>query len=104
MSGKKVASPVTWSTSEGRVIGEAEAARLTEDFKLDDSALNGAEVTIPRKAGRPSLAGAMGTSPQVTFRLSATERERAERVAADRGTTVSALAREALEQFVKKVG
>jgi hypothetical protein len=104
MSGKKVMKPVTWSTSDGRVIDEAEAARLAEDFELDDSALDRAEVTFPRKAGRPSLTGAMGTSPQVTFRLSATVRERAERLAADRGTTVSALAREALEQFVKKVG
>lgn len=104
MSGKKVAKPVTWSTADGREIGEVEAARLAEDFESDESALDGAEVTFPRKAGRPSLTGAKGTSPQVTFRLSATVRERAERLAADRGTTVSALAREALEQFVKKAG
>ncbi len=104
MSGKKVAKPVTWSTPDGTVLCEVEAARLAEDFESDESALDGAEVTFPRKAGRPSLTGAKGTSPQVTFRLSATVRERAERLAADRGTTVSALAREALEQFVKKAG
>ena len=39
---------------------------------------------------------------QVTFRLSPTVREKAERLAADRGTTLSALAREALEQLVCK--
>ena len=57
-----------------------------------------------RKAGRPSLAGGSGTSPQVTFRLSPSVREQAERLAANRGTTVSALAREALEQLVRKAG
>jgi hypothetical protein len=104
MSGKKAAEPVAWTTADGRVISEAEAARLAAEFESDDSVLDGVEVTFPRKAGRPSLTGVQGTSPQVTFRLSPTVRERAERLAADRGTTVSALAREALEQFVKKAG
>jgi hypothetical protein len=104
MSGKKAAKQVTWTTADGQVISEAEAARLAAEFESDDSLLDGAEVTFPRKAGRPSLTGVKGTSPQVTFRLSPTVRERAERLAADRGTTVSALAREALEQLVTKAG
>ncbi len=41
---------------------------------------------------------------QVTFRLPPTVREQAERLAADRGTTLSALAREALEQLVWEAG
>jgi hypothetical protein len=36
MSGKKVAKPVTWSTADGRVMGEVEAARLAEDFESDE--------------------------------------------------------------------
>ena len=100
MSGKKS----VWTAPDGSIISEATAALLAEEFESDDSALDEADVAFPRKAGRPSLTGKRGTSPQVTFRLSPTIRDRAEELAAARGTTVSALAREALEQFVKKVG
>lgn len=71
---------------------------------MDDDALDRVEIAFPRKALRPSLTGRTGPSPQVTVRLSPTVREQAERLAADRGTTVSALAREALEQLVRKAG
>lgn len=104
MSGKKPAKEVAWTGSSGEAITEADAARLAEEFEADDTVLDDVELTFPRRAGRPSLAGGTGASPQVTFRLSPSVRERAERLAADRGTTVSALAREALEQFVKKAG
>lgn len=104
MSGKKAAKSTTWTTPDGHVITEDEAARVAREFEVDDSALEGAEITFPRKAGRPSLAGGSGVSPQVTFRLSPSVRERAEQLAAARGTTVSALAREALEQLVAKAG
>jgi predicted DNA-binding protein len=40
----------------------------------------------------------------VTIRLSPSVRERAKRPAADLGATVSALAREALEQLLTKAG
>lgn len=104
MSGKKAAKAATWKTADGQVISEDEAARLAAEFEADDDALDRVEIAFPRKAGRPSLTGRTGTSPQVTFRLSPTVREQAERLAADRGTTVSALAREALEQLVRKAG
>ena len=104
MSGSKSAKPAKWTTPSGEVVTEADAARLAEEFEADDTVLDGVEITYPRKAGRPSLTGGKGTSPQVTFRLSPTVREQAERLAADRGTTVSALAREALEQLVRKAG
>ena len=96
--------PGTWATPSGEVISEADAARLAEEFEVDDAVLDGVEITYPRKAGRPSRTGGKGTSPQVTFRLSPSVRGRAERLAAERETTVSALAREALEQLVKKAG
>lgn len=104
MSGKKAARTTAWTTPDGKVITEDDAARLAQEFEDDDAALEGVEITFPRKAGRPSLAGGSGPSPQVTFRLSPSVRERAERLAADRGTTVSALAREALEQLVSRAG
>ena len=104
MMGKKAWKATTWATTDGRGISEAEAAGLAVEFEADDEALEGVEITFPRKAGRPSLTGRTGTSPQVTFRLSPTVREQAERLAADRGTTVSALAREAMEQWVRKAG
>jgi len=104
VSGKKSVKPGKWTTPSGEVISEADAARLAEEFESDDTSLDGVETTFPRKAGRPSLTGGTGTSPQVTFRLSPSVRELAERLATERGTTVSALAREALEQLVKKAG
>jgi hypothetical protein len=104
MSGKKAAKTTVWTTPDGQAITEEDAARPAQAFEDDDAALEGVQVTFPRKAGRPSLAGGSGTSPQVTFRLSPSVRERAERLAAERGTTVSALAREALEQLVRKAG
>jgi hypothetical protein len=104
MSGRKSDKPDKWTTSSGEVVREADAARLAEEFELDDTSLDSVDITFPRKAGRPSLTGGTGTSPQVTFRLSPSVRDQAERLAADRGTTVSALAREALEQLVKKAG
>ena len=82
-----------WKTPDGLTITEADAARLAADFEADDSALDGVDVEFPRKAGRPSLAGGTGKSPQVSFRLSPAVRDRAERIAAERGTTVSALTR-----------
>ncbi|MHB1235519.1 MAG: hypothetical protein ACYCZK_07585 [Microbacteriaceae bacterium] len=57
------------------------------------------EYTRRRAIGRPSLGG-RGSSPQVAFRIPPALRERAERVAQQEGTTVSALAREALKNYV----
>lgn len=57
--------------------------------------------TKSRKAGRPSLSGRTAVSPQVTFRMPPALRAAAERLAAQRGTTLSGLAREALEELVR---
>jgi hypothetical protein len=50
--------------------------------------------------GRPSLSSESGASPQVAFRITHGLRQRAERVALSEGRTVSAVAREALEEYV----
>ena len=75
MSGKKAAKTTVWTTPDGQAITEDDAARLAQEFEDDDAALEGVEITFPRKAGRPSLAGGSGTSPQVTFRLSPSVRD-----------------------------
>ena len=59
--------------------------------------------TYPRK-GRPSLSGRAVASPHVGFRVSAELRSEAEVVARKSGVAVSALAREALDAYVKKAG
>lgn len=52
------------------------------------------------RRGRPSLTGDHTPSPQVTFRLDPELKSLAEAVAASRGTSVSELARTALERFL----
>lgn len=46
----------TWTSTSGEVLTEADAARLAEEFERDDAALTTADVTFPRRAGRPSRA------------------------------------------------
>ena len=60
-------------------------------------------VTYPRK-GRPSLTGDPAASPSVGFRVTPELRSQAESVAKRKGMSVSALAREALEEYVRKAG
>lgn len=91
----------TWTTASGKVFTEADAARLAEEFEQDDAALDAGTVTFPRKAGRPSLTGRSAVSPRVTVRVTPELREQAERLADERGTPVSRLAREALEDLVR---
>ena len=57
-------------------------------------------VEAARKPGRPSLAKT-GTSPSIAFRLPAEVRDQAEALAKREGKTVSALAREALEERLR---
>jgi hypothetical protein len=75
--------------------GEAHADALAAEL------LEAAGRPLPEhltRAGRPSLHGGAGRSPQVAFRLPASSRARAEALARARGITVSQLAREALER------
>lgn len=97
MSGKG-----TWVGADGSPIDESDARRMAKEFEIDDAALVDAQITVSRRVGRPSLTASGGPSPQVTFRLSPSMRDRAERVAHARGTTVSALARQALEELVNR--
>jgi predicted HicB family RNase H-like nuclease len=69
--------------------------------RLADEAEAGYELSPAKRAGRKSLAGADGTSPRVNFRMTAELQSRAEARALKEGKTISQIAREALEQYVK---
>lgn len=69
--------------------------------QLADEAEAGYELAAAKRVGRKSLAGAHGTSPRVNFRMTAELQARAQARAEREGKTVSEIAREALEQYVK---
>ncbi|GII75065.1 hypothetical protein Sru01_00470 [Sphaerisporangium rufum] len=83
---------------KGNRIDAEYVARAVEDVHR---AIDAGQVPVPTgRAGRPSLTG--GThSPRVSFRLPDELRERATSRAAQEGKTVSALAREAFERFLR---
>lgn len=87
---------------DGTVLDEQTIDRIVAD--VEDAVLSGrGTVSFPRK-GRPSLTGRAAASPHVGFRVTPELRDEAEAIARARGVTVSALAREALEEYVKKAG
>jgi hypothetical protein len=77
--------------------------RITDELadKLADEAERGYDLSLGRPVGRRSLAGGRGHSPQLNFRTTRDLYERASARAEREGKTVSQLAREALEKFVK---
>ena len=76
---------------------------ITDDLaeQLADEAEAGYELTPSKRVGRKSLAGADGISPRVNFRMTAELQARAQARAEKEGKTISEIAREALEQYVK---
>jgi predicted HicB family RNase H-like nuclease len=72
----------------------ADGTRLTEH--------RAAEIVeeVRRRGGRPSLTGEAAVSPRIAFRVTPGVRDRAARIAAREGKTISQLAREALEARV----
>jgi hypothetical protein len=84
---------------------ESDARVIAEERENSDLERSSMTVMFPRRAGRPSLTGQSEESPQVSFRFSQDVREKAQREAAKQGgTTVSALAREALKSYLYNVG
>jgi len=69
--------------------------------QLADEAEAGYQLTAAKRVGRKSLGGARGTSPRVNFRMTAQLQARAQARAKREGKTVSEIARQALEQYVK---
>lgn len=100
MTARKTKSPTT--LQDGTVLDDETVERIVAE--VDDAVLSGrGQVSFPRK-GRPSLSGRPAASPHVGFRVSPELRDEAEAIARARGVSVSALAREALEEYVKKAG
>ena len=66
-----------------------------------EAALRDDAVWYYPQRGRPSLSGKPATSPHVGFRVSPELREQADALARSRGISLSQLAREALEKYVK---
>jgi hypothetical protein len=102
MTRKSRNPPATWIAASGAVVTEASAECLAGEFEQDDAALDRGRVSFPRKAGRPSLTGRPAASPQVTFRVTPQLRAQAEKLATQRGTTVSGLAREAFLELLRR--
>ena len=69
--------------------------------QLADEAEAGYELTPNKRVGRKSLDGGVGKSPRVNFRMTAELQARARKRATREGKTVSEIARDALEHYVK---
>lgn len=78
-----------------------EDVRLPDGTRLTDDVVDEIVRDVRRKAGRPSLTGAGTASPRVSFRVTPDVRDRAAAIAEREGTTISQLAREALEARVQ---
>lgn len=95
---KRTAPQISTDTPIGRDVDlESEDVRLADGTRLTSVVAESIVEDARRAGGRPSLSGTAAHSPQISFRVPAAVRERAVRVAAQEGKTVSQLAREALE-------
>lgn len=89
--------PVT--LPNGRVLDEAGAEDLAAEL------LEAAGRPLPdhlKRVGRPSLSGTGKSSPHVSFRVPEALRHKAETEAQRRGLSVSQLARQALEEHLRR--
>lgn len=103
-----VAKPRPQPTAHSRVVmsrppRSKSGISITDEpaEELADEAEAGYELTEAKRVGRKSLAGSRGTSPRVNFRMTTELQARAQARAKREGKTVSEIAREALEQYVK---
>jgi len=83
---------------ETEVVLDSDGRRIDQAYV--DEVLDAAHTYLEQRAGRPSLTGKAQHSPQVTFRVTPELKALAEKAAAERGTTVSQLAREAFVRYL----
>ena len=83
-------------------LTDEEVDRIVEETV--QAALDGKGTWYFPQRGRPSLTGKREPSPHVGFRVSPELRQRADALAHERGISLSALARQALEEYVKQAG
>ena len=100
---KRVPPRVNADTPIGRDLDlDSQDVRLNSGKRLTRKVAERIIEEGKRTAGRPSLSGAAKASPQIAFRVPAETRKLAEQVAASEHKTVSQLAREALEDRLKR--
>ena len=97
------ATPRRRRTSSLPVTVAKSGAPITEELAegLAKEAEAGYDLSRGRRIGRKSLSGASGRSPRLNIRTPADLYEKALAKATREGKTVSQLAREALEKYVK---
>ena len=83
-------------------LTDEEVDRIVEETV--QAALDGKGTWYFPQRGRPSLTGKREPSPHVGFRVSPELRQRADALAHARGVSLSALARQALEEYVARAG
>jgi hypothetical protein len=83
---------------ENEDVRDSKGRRIDQEYVK--RAVDAAHEHLDRVVGRPSLTAPGARSPQVTFRLRPEVKELAEKVAKERNTTVSTLAREAFERYL----
>lgn len=98
MSSKKKGPEFTY---DGEVDIEAEAVYDRKGNRIDTAYIENAIVEVHRAVGRPSLTGQAAESPHVSFRVSPQLRDQAQARAKREGKSVSTLAREALEAYLR---
>ncbi|GAA1275467.1 hypothetical protein GCM10009677_31170 [Sphaerisporangium rubeum] len=98
---------------DSEIDGDSEEIYDTKGNRITDQYVDAAVADVHRaiaegrvpvptgRGGRPSLTGDAAHSPRVSFRVPEELRERAKTRAAQEGKTISALAREAFEQFLR---
>lgn len=87
--------PVPVASKSGATVTDELAGRLAREAE------SGYDLTRGRRIGRRSLSGDGGRSPRLNIRTPVDLYERAMAAAIREGKTVSQLAREALEKYVK---
>jgi 1-acyl-sn-glycerol-3-phosphate acyltransferase len=85
----------------GPDVPDDEPVRDSKGNPIDAGYIERAVEEVHTALGRPSLSGG-GESPRVTFRVSADVREAAERLAKREGITLTDLARQALEERIRR--
>ncbi|GGQ02408.1 ribbon-helix-helix protein, CopG family [Streptosporangium pseudovulgare] len=83
---------------------DAEEIYDRQGNRIDRAYVDAAVAHVRRSVGRPSLSAPGERSPQVTFRLTAEEKNAAKALAEREGKTVSQLAREAFARYIREHG
>jgi hypothetical protein len=85
----------------GPDVPDGEPVRDSKGNLIDADYIDRAVEDVHTALGRPSLSGG-GRSPRVTFRVSVEVREAAERLAEQEGITLTDLARQTLEERIRR--